>query len=79
MGIGSVAEGPLVSYLVGCLLVGYLLVVLLVGVVVAVTSLATVVRKFSHCTVPGPAWTCTRSLLRGTQRSSCTARRLRVH
>jgi hypothetical protein len=52
MGIGSVAEGPLVSSLVGCLLVGYLFVVLLVGVVVAATSLATtVVRKFSHCTV----------------------------
>jgi hypothetical protein len=61
MGIGSIAEGPLLGCLVGCLLVGDLLVVLLVAVVDAAAAAAAVVRKFSQCTVPGPAWTCTRS------------------
>jgi hypothetical protein len=60
MGIGSIEKGSLVGSRVGCLLVGYLLGVLVV-VVVDAAAAAAVVRKFSHCTVPGSAWSCTRS------------------
>jgi hypothetical protein len=80
MGIGSIAEGPLVSSLVACLLVGYLLLVVVVVAAAAASLLLlrenflTVLYQVLCGLVHGL------NSLRGTQRSSCTAaRRLQVH